>query len=329
MEYKGYKGIIPQPETVKKWLLTRKRSETEVLRFGDFAFPGIYTVQHYTRDKGFFILALLGEVAFLAIVSVLLGGFDMLMSLIAVALVVLDFIGAYLYHKNEDEICKAELSLSIANYREKSVKTATDDVKISSDCLKMLKGNFTRRLGAGLIILSAILKIAGSAVLFEIIALTVVLTVIYCFVAYVHINKTGFWFAGWRFYSAMDNETSNYIMNNKNETIKSLDKENDFTLLKVENIPADVNLKPIKRHVFENTNIFDSLVLVGRQGEEGADSPNNGAKEWHYRIWKHQFWDDDDLQAFINSKAGNEVLDDKAKAFIAADISKRKFLNVQ
>jgi hypothetical protein len=317
MEYKGYKGIKPETDTIKKWLFTRKRSADEFLTIGDYKFSGIYTTQNFKSDAVFFWIALICEIGFLVAVSIMVGGFDILLSLSALVCVVLDFIGAFFYHKNENEICKAQLKLNIERYKMNTKQGSTsDEVNIKIDTIELLKKEPARTLGISLIIVSAILKILGSAVLFEMPVFTIVLTVIYCFVAWIHIKKTGFYFSGRKFFKAMDRELNKHIKNGSNDSIKKLDQESDFEPWEVENIPTNVELKEIKMHIFSDTKIYDSL-----------QKKND---KWLYRKWKHHFWDDGDLQKFINSKDdNNDVLSDSAKAFIAADITERRFLNIK
>lgn len=316
MEYKGYKGVIPNIDTtVKKWLYTRKRSEHEFLTIGNFKFSGIYTVQNFKSDWLFFWIAFICEVGFLILISILLGGFDPLISLSALACVSLDFIGAFFRHKNEDEICKAQLKVNIERYKREINRSTNDDVKIKESHLRTLKSNSYRIFGSSLIILSAIVKIFGSIILFEIPALTITLTVIYCFVAWIHIFKTGFYISAVRFYSSLKKDLAEHIRNGNNDTIKKKDKDEDFDKWELENVPDNTNLKEIRMYVFQSSNIYDSLI-------------NEGGK-WMLRKWKHHKWDDNDLQNFIDSQdAKGGVLSDNAKSFIASDISERRFLNL-
>lgn len=318
MEYKGYKGIALQNDTIKKWLYTRKRSHDEFLNIGHFQFPGIYTTQNFKSDAVFFWIALVSELGFLFTVSVMIGGFDVLLSLSALVCVILDFIGAFFYHKNENEICKAQLDLNIDRYKIASRQAESDSARIMLARLNFLKKDVYRRLGVALIIISALLKISGSAVLFEMPVFTIVLTVIYCFVAWIHIKKTGFYISGRQFLRALDKELKIYIINGSNDSVKTLDRENDFRVTELENIPPEVldNLKEIRMQIFENTSIYNSLYKK--------------ENKWYYRMWDHQTFDDADLQLFINSKdQHNDVLPDAAKAFIAADVSKRMFLSIR
>lgn len=314
MNYKGYKGVIPAPETTRKWLLTRKRSEDDFLTFGDFKFSGFYTVQNYRSDRLFFSIAFILEILFLVAVSIMVGGFDLLLSLSAFACIALDFIGAFFYHKNSDKICKAQLELNIEKYNKKIGRSDGLNTTKLNYKLKKEKRISSRIIGAILILFSALLKIVGSFILFELPVFTIALTFIYCFVAYIHIYHTGFWFAGWKFFGAMD---KHLITELQNDTIKGRNTEDDFERKEVENLPVNIKLKQIKYNIFKENDIYDSL-----QYNEDED-------KWVYRIWKHHFWDDDDLINFINSKDDKHgVLTDSAKAFIAADISERKFLNI-
>jgi len=314
MNYKGYKGIEPTTETLNKWLLTRKRSEGEFLTFGDFKYSGFYTVQNYRSDRLFFRIAFILEILFLFAVSIMVGGFDLLLSLSAFACIALDFIGAYFYHKNSDKICKAQLALNIEKYNKKIGRSNGNNIGKLDQTLKSEKIKASRIIGATLILFSALLKIVGSFILFELPVFTIALTFIYCFVAYIHIYHTGYWFAGWRFFSAMDKQLISEL---KVDPISGINTEFDFDCWEVENLPAEIKLKEIRYNIFKENNIYDSLQY------------NKEDNKWSYHKWHHHFWDDADLINFINSKDDkNGVLTDAAKAFIAADISQRKFLNV-
>ena len=317
MNYKGYKGITPSNETLQKWLFTRKRSEFEFLTFGDFRFPGYFTTQHYKSDHTFFWIAIFCEAGFLATVSIMVGGFDLYLSLAALVCVVLDLIGAYSIHKNEDKISTAQLRFNIEDYKNKILRSTSDNVKIKKEQIIREHQKPSRFLGKILIIISAILKIFGSAVLFELPVFTIVLTIIYCFVAWIHIKKTGFYWSARRFGRAMDAELEKHIQEGGSDKLQNKVSENDFRNVLIENIPSNVELRPIRMGIFENMSIFDEIY---------HDETSN---KWYYRIWKHHMMDDEDLQKFIySSDKSGDVLSDSAKAFIAADYSERFFLNI-
>ncbi|MFZ1515881.1 MAG: hypothetical protein WAT21_10800 [Saprospiraceae bacterium] len=328
MEYKKYKGVIPESQTVKKWLMTRKYSESEFIPIGKFEFPGFYTTQNYKWDGIFFWLAFIFEIGFLVTITLLIGGWDMLLSLSAISCVLIDYFGAYFHHKNQDEICRAQLALNVQKHKDIVAGAGTDEVKKKKDKLDTLKVKPSRILGLILILGSAFTKVIGSAILFEIPALTLALTIVYCFVAYVHIYKTGFYVSGYYFYKALDRDLREHIMKNDAITLNQVDPEKDFDKTKVENIPKDVSLTTIRLAVFDNLGIFDSLIYENNNTDKDSNSLSRTDGAWYYVKWKHHFWDDSHMLKFINSKSeSGEVLSDNAKAFIAADISERNFLN--
>lgn len=311
MEYKGYKGIIPKQKTLDQWFYTRKRSKADFLPIGSFKFPGMRTTQKFWNDGVFFWLAVLLEVGFLIAVSIMVGGFDFFLSIAAVLCVALDFLGAYSHHKNADEISKAQLSLQIEEYKLGIGRTNSDNLKKKREQLQRLRNSLNRKLGITLILVSAFLKVFGSAILFEIPTFTIVLTVLYAFVAWIHVMKTGFYYSGNRFYSSLNRDLSKHI--DTDDTLQKKNSEEDFERFEIENIPSGVELRAIKRRIFENVDIFDSLHQIDGK--------------WGYRFWKHHRWDDDDMVKFIHSQdKDGHVLQDAAKAFIAVDVWERNLL---
>ncbi len=315
MEYKGFKGIIPSTDTQSKWLLTRKRTEQEFVTIGDFKFPGFWTIQKYKNDKFLFRLAIFLEVLFLASFFFLLGGVDIIFTVIAIVCVALDLIGAFFHYKNGDNISRAQLKLNNERYLKLINKSDDNKIQQKEHKLRKEKNKTIRKIGVAIIILSILGKILGSVVIFELPVLIVASVIIYCFVAYIHINHSGFWFAGWNYYRAMDKQLIEELEKNDDIKIKN-DPTADYHRTEVENIPPNVTLKEIKYIIFPETNVTDSLDYVETE------------KKWYYNKWRYHFWDDIDLENFINSKDDkNTVLSDAAKAFIAADITNRRFLN--
>lgn len=313
MEYKGYMGIKPSQDTRDKWLLTRKLSHHEFKTIGSFIFPGFWTIEKYKTDRFFFRLAIFFEIIFLFSIFFLLGGVDILISVLAFSAVVVDLFGAFLHYKNGDNICRTQLKLNIENYLKGIKLSDNDKVKRKEFEFHLEKNNLTRKIGVLLILLSVLVKIVSSVVVFELPGLIFAAIVIYSFVAYIHINHSGYWFAGWNYRTAMKKQL--LIELSSQDDLKNKCSEDDFVLTEVENIDSSIILKPIRHIIFRDSDIFDSLVF------------NEDQNKWYYRKWKHHFWDDNDVMNFINSRSkDNSVLSDSAKAFIACDIYMRNNL---
>lgn len=316
MEYKGFKEIIPTKDTIDRWMFTRKLSEHDFLKVGEFKFPGFFTTEGLKTDRLLFWIAFVIEVGFLVLVSVLVGGFDLLLSLGALATVVVDVIGALMHRKKQDEICKAQLELNVLEYRmETKQGPLKGDIDKQKDYLKMLRGNIWRRVSAAIIIFSAIVKIAGLAIILWMPALIIAMTLLFSAVAYIHIRHTGFYISAWRFESALKNDYANQISQKGNT--KGRNSEDDFTPRQIEGILNGIALREIKLPIYGEQGIYDSILKIR---EHEIDT-------WQYRLWKHRFWDDEDLKSFVSSTdASNNPLSEAARAFILANYCEKYYL---
>jgi hypothetical protein len=309
MNYNGYKEIIPSKETIERWMYTRKLAAHDYFVVGDFKFPGFFTTQGLKTDRLLFWIAFIIEVGFLGLVSYLVGGFDLLLSLGALGTVVVDVIGALMHRTKQNEICKAQLELSVLEYGLKTNQgPLKGDIDKQEEYLKVLKGNFWRGLSKFIIIFSALVKIAGLAVILWIPSLTIAMVLLFSAVAYVHINHTGFYISAWRFKSSLKADYAKQISKRANN--KDRNTEADYTPREIEGILSGVSLREIKKAVYSEHGISDSIIKV-KDGEQ---------TKWHYRLWKHHFWDDQDLKEFVvSTDSESHPLSEAAKAFILAN----------
>lgn len=316
MDYNGFKEIKPSTDTIERWMFTRKLADHEYFVVGDFRFPGFFTLQGLKTDRLLFWIAFVIEVGFLVLVSVLVGGFDLLLSLGALATVVVDAIGALMHRTKQDEICKAQLELSVLEYRLATKQGPLDgDIKKQKDFLKGLKGNFWRGLSKVIIIFSALVKISGLAIILWIPSLIIAMTLLFSAVAYIHIRHTGFYISASRFKRSLKSDYAQQISQKGNT--KDRNTEADFTPREIENIVSGISLREIKMAIYKEHGINDSIIKVSE----------DGLTKWHYRLWKHHFWDDQDLKDFVSSTdADNNPLSEAARAFILANYSEKFYL---
>lgn len=318
MEYKGFNEIIPSDETIKRWMYTRKLSKHEHRVIGEFSFPGFFTVQGFKTDFVLFWIAIIIEVAFLVFIGLSVG-FDPLFSVIAFGLVVADITCAFFHRHGQPELCKAQLELAVIEYRVRKNLGAYDtDIIKQNKLISRLKGHWVRRLCEVVIVSIAIVKIVSVSLFLPGIGALITASILFLLVAYVHIFHTGYYVSAVRFYNYLKKDLANQTQRRQHLDERN-DEKNDYHKKNIENVIANVKLREVRMAVHGANDIYDSIIQTR---EEENEEPL-----WRYRIWKHHFWDDNDLTEFISSTDNqNNPLSEEAQAFLMMDYSQRVML---
>lgn len=177
----------PTPETLKKWLSTRKPT----LNVGGGSFPAFFKDEGNSSDTIWFIIAVVGEI--IGLVVTVYGGFRsggifLILACLAILMFIfLDFFFAAKLHRKKGVECELKSRIMLKN--------DTEVTKITELTYELKKGRFWDFLLVVGIICIALLKIFGIVVLgvFNNLALYAPIAIIYLVVAYVHIYHTGYW----------------------------------------------------------------------------------------------------------------------------------------
>jgi hypothetical protein len=176
----------PDYETKQKWLSTRKIPH----HANSVHLPGFYQDKTSSVDGILFWSAFMIEL--LVSFFILFGGLqkrDFIMKVFAVSdvilLISLDLIGAFLVHKMKGKYCFLDNKILVDKSNSHAIS------------LQRKKGKGYAIVGVIVIIISAILKAVG-VLLFTKIRMTVfvILLIVYAFIVYVHIEHTGYYWAG-------------------------------------------------------------------------------------------------------------------------------------
>jgi hypothetical protein len=300
--------LKPSDRTKEFWLFCRKHSDKRFINYGNYSFPGKFIVTDYKNDFWFFLIAITAEIIFLASIPIIIDGFDILLGFAGFFLVVLDFIGAYFAHKYQDKICIFKIEIEQIKFIHNTFGTGlATELEHKKTQLNKVEKSFSRKIGKIIIIISAALKIIGFAILnSEIDSIAFALFALYSFVAYIHITKTGFFVSGFMFYRNLKKDYNLSINQDRAwDQISNPDNPDNFDYYIIQDIPQSVrNIYPIKRKVFNDRFIYDSL----EQRQDGV---------WQIKKWKHHFWDDNDVEILINSvDVDNNALTIETKAFL-------------
>jgi len=177
--------FIPDKNAKQNWLGTRKRS----FPCGYMTLPGFYQTVDFPTDTGWFIMAMLIEIAALIMTlygGLVRGGGFLVGAIIAVILfVIFDYIGALWYHHRTEEKCLLKNQLLIQ---------PNNNHVVLNDQLN--RTNIRKIFGVIFLIFSAILKVLAVALLTHFgTIMFVILILFYGVVVYVHISYTGYWLA--------------------------------------------------------------------------------------------------------------------------------------
>lgn len=187
-DIKDRQQFEPNHDARKVWLGTRKGKKV-----GNIS--GFYSTEGYHSDTSWVIVAICIEL--IAVGLTIYGGFNkggvwLIVAIIAIcAFVILDFIGANLYHKPEAGRNLARANNELAN--------AANEVQAAGGFqLQMQEGKGYKFFGGFFIILSSFIKIASILLLgnFNII-IYLVIAMFYFLVVYIHIKHTGYFWAEW------------------------------------------------------------------------------------------------------------------------------------
>jgi hypothetical protein len=239
-------SFMPGTESRQLWLATRKRP----FACGNIRLPGFYQTVDYGKDTGWFIMAMVIEIAAFSLTlygGIMRGGIYLLgASLIVVLFLVLDYVGVILYHANAENKCFLRNRFLIE-----------DGVNRGLIENEMRRGKGKEVFGIIFLFLSSLLKIFAVLLLTRYsIVFYVILAIFYVLVIYIHMAHTGYWFSEWRTQRKIDrdyrrrahdigrfkrneiNESDVHYMVNTNQPLISVFE----TPIRIQNIAPD---KPI------------------------------------------------------------------------------------
>lgn len=206
MDIPNKEHFQPSNQTWTKWLSTRKSD----IYVGRVPMPRLFSDTGNSTDRGWFIIALIGE--FLGLAVTVYGGirsggiFLILATLSIIMFIFCDFFFAVKLHRNEGKKCKI-----------RSLKLLTD---VPNDLerfdIELREGKFADFLYQTGIILIAIIKVIGIILLgvFNNLILYIPFAIIYFIVSYVHLNHTGFYFAYTSTENAINKEHKKFAYGN-------------------------------------------------------------------------------------------------------------------
>jgi len=191
----------PSQNTKELWLSTRKEGKSVT---GNLTLPGLFETVKSAQDKGLFIFAMVLEVIGFLFISAL-ADWGILIAGTVAALVVIDFFLAVGLHRKQGEICKHS-NLAITTYANKPVQSG----HIAH--VQKLKKWWLGKVCIVLLWVFAIVKASGFYVLNpETYIFSILMFLIYSFIAYVHIYHTGYAIAEWQFRRAYNKEKDKFL----------------------------------------------------------------------------------------------------------------------
>ncbi len=313
MKYQGTQILWPEQDTIDRWKQTRKHPENAYKQYGQFRYPGYYTLQGYKEDRTFFLIAIIAEILFLAAVPFVIGGLDIYLGIAAAFLVLIDLIGAFFAHVGQAKITDAKKELSVHQYKKASgIQVDLNAIRSAEQKISNTEWSASRLIGKSLVIIGAIAKIFGMTLVaggFG--AIPLVVLVLYGFLAYIHIRHTGFFYSGYTFKNKLKRDYKTMLKGyQSNPGIRDTDNPNNITELTIQGAPAGMEFKPIYNIIIEDEIAKTHDQLYCKIGHDGSMS-------WQIRKWAYHFWDDERIEQFINANDQTGTgLSNEARAFL-------------
>jgi hypothetical protein len=313
MKYQETQILWPEQDTIDRWKQTRKHPENAYKQYGQFRYPGYYTLQGYKEDRTFFLIAIIAELLFLATLPFVIGGVDIYLGIAASFLVLIDFIGAFFAHVGQAKISDAKKELSVHQYKQASgIQVDLNAIRSAEQKIRNAERSASRLIGKSLIIIGAIAKVLGMTVVaggFG--AIPLVILVLYGFLAYIHIRHTGFFYSGFSFKNKLKRDYRSMLNGYQaNPGNRDTDNPNNITELTIQGAPVGMEFKPIYNTIIDDHIAHTIDQLYPQKGQDGTIS-------WQIRKWSHHFWDDERIEQFVNANDNTGTgLSNEARAFL-------------
>jgi hypothetical protein len=301
-------GFEMSEETKGKWLSTRKKGKP-VGNSGDILrLPGLFETVGYSQDKSLFIIAMLLEIAGFLLISAL-ANFGVLIAAIVAAFIVIDVFLAIGIHWKYFKHGKQTAGYSICEFENRIAIDKTDAGKLKGwkNWLNKSQNWFFKYL---FIVILWTLAIAKAGAIFvlntEAYVFGILAFLLYGFIAFVHMNNTGFFLAEARRKRSYKKELNQFTNSRtlrdeeKDEEIKSTETKQYREYELSDKIPDDIKPVKIKKAgKFNEDTVYNAILKDG--------------DKWKLFTWG--LLEDEDLQDLL---VGNDNL----KKYIAVECLK-------